>query len=116
MQKRTAAQIKFGRLGRWVIETNFRGGAIGSDGGLLLLRQVGRRLGLLKAITGILPDRRSPLLVKLHTEQLLRQRVFGLCQGYDDLNGHDSLRDRQHWGVTPQAQVGLINELKPVSC
>ena len=26
------------------------------------------------------------------TKQLLRQRVFGLCQGYEDLNDHDRLR------------------------
>lgn len=52
-----------------------------------------RRLGLLDAAAGILPDPRSPLLVKHQTEQLLRQRVFGLCQGYEDLNDHDSLRD-----------------------
>ena len=92
MPKCTADQIEFGRLGRRVVEANFRGGAISSDGGLLLLREVDRRLGLLDAVAGTLPDPRSPLLVKHPTEQLLRQRVFGLCQGYEDLNDHDSLR------------------------
>jgi len=93
MPKCTADQIEFGRLGRRVVEANFRGGAISSDGGLLLLREVDQRLGLLDAVAGTLPDPRSPLLVKHQTEQLLRQRVFGLCQGYEDLNDHDSLRD-----------------------
>ena len=92
MPKCTADQIEFGRLGRRVVEANFRGGAISSDGGLLVLRQVERRLGLLGAVAETLPDPRSPLLVKHQTEQLLRQRVFGLCQGYEDLNDHDSLR------------------------
>jgi Transposase DDE domain group 1 len=49
---------------------------------LLLLRQVERRLGLLKAVAKVLPDPRNPWLVQHTTEQLLRQRVFGLCQGY----------------------------------
>lgn len=93
MPKCTADQIEFGRLGRRVIEANFQGGAITSDGGLLLLRKVDRRLGLLSAVAETLPDPRSPLLLKHPTEQLLRQRVFGLCQGYEDLNDHDSLRD-----------------------
>src|SRR4030042_6285748 len=93
MPKCTADQIEFGRLGRRVVEANFEGGAISSDGGLLMLRQVERRLGLLGAVAETLPDPRSPLLVKHQTEQLLRQRVFGLCQGYEDLNDHDSLRD-----------------------
>lgn len=79
MPKCTADQIEFGRLGRRVVEANFEGGAISSDGGLLLLREVDQRLGLLEAVAGILPDPRRPLLVKHQTEQLLRQRVFGLC-------------------------------------
>ncbi|MBA3506124.1 MAG: transposase, partial [Betaproteobacteria bacterium] len=60
---------------------------------MLLLRQVERRLGLLKAVANVLPDPRDPCLVQHSTEQLLRQRVFGLCQGYEDLNDHDRLRD-----------------------
>lgn len=41
----------------------------------------------------ILPAQSRKLLVRRQTEQLLRQRVFGLCQGYEDLNDPDSLRD-----------------------
>lgn len=82
----------FGALGRRHIEVGFDGGEVTSDSGLLLLRQVERRLGLLKAVAQILPDPRDPSLVTHTTEQLLRQRVFGLCQGYEDLNDHDQLR------------------------
>jgi hypothetical protein len=82
----------FSRFGRRQIDVRFDGGDVSSDGGLLLLREVERRLGLLKAIAPLLPDPRSPLLVRHSTEQLLRQRVFGLCQGYEDLNDHDRLR------------------------
>lgn len=38
MPKCTADQMDFGRLGRRVIEANFEGGALSSDGGLMLLR------------------------------------------------------------------------------
>jgi len=93
MPKCTVDQIEFGRFGRRVVEANFEGGAISSDGGLLMLRQVEQRLGLLGAVAKTLPEPRSQHLVKHQTEQLLRQRVFGLCQGYEDLNDHDSLRD-----------------------
>lgn len=89
----TVRGVPFSKFGRREIDVRFDGGAVSSDGGLLLLREVERRLGLLKAVAGILPDPRSPLLVKHKTEQLLRQRVFGLCQGYEDLNDHDTLRD-----------------------
>ena len=89
----TVGQMPFSKLGRREIDVQFDGGAVSSDGGILLLREVEKRLGLLKAVADILPDPRSPLLVKHKTEQLLRQRVFGLCQGYEDLNDHDTLRD-----------------------
>jgi len=46
MPKCTADQIEFGRLGRRIIEANFEGGDISSDGGLMLLRQVDQRIGL----------------------------------------------------------------------
>ena len=42
--------MEFGRLGRCTIEANFEGGALSSDGGLMLLRQVDRRLGLSRAV------------------------------------------------------------------
>ena len=87
-----ATQVPFAKLGRRAIDFHFDGGDVSSDGGLLLLRQVERRLGLLKAVAQMLPDPRNPWLVHT-TEQLLRQRVFGLCQGYEDLNDHDRLRD-----------------------
>ena len=89
----TVREMPFAKLGRREIEVGFDGGEVSSDGGLLLLRQVERRLGLLKAVAEQLPDPRSPLLVKHKTEQMLRQRVFGLCQGYEDLNDHDTLRN-----------------------
>ena len=89
----TVSQVPFTKLGRRAIDVRFDGGDVTSDGGLLLLRQVERRLGLLKAVAKVLPDPRDPVLVRHTTEQLLRQRVYGLCQGYEDLNDHDRLRD-----------------------
>ena len=91
----------FGALGRRQIEVGFDGGEVSSDAGLLLLRQVERKLGLLKAVARVLPDSRNPDLIVHTTEQLLRQRVFGLCQGYEDLNDHDQLR------LDPAVQMAL---------
>jgi hypothetical protein len=44
----TRKQMKFGRLGRRVIEANFEGGALSSDGGLMLLRQKKRTIHVLQ--------------------------------------------------------------------
>lgn len=96
----------FGAVGRRHIQVGFDGGEVTSEAGLLLLRQVERKLGLLKAVARVLPDPRNPDLIVHTSEQLLRQRVFGLCQGYEDLNDHDQLR------LDPALQTALDKRAK----
>ncbi len=55
---------------------------------MLPLRQADRQIGLLKVLDRVLNDPRDPWLIK-HTQlSLLRQCVYALCQGYEDLNDH----------------------------
>ena len=88
----TAKNIEFGRLGRKYIEANFKGGNISSDGGALLLRQMDRQLGLSEAAAAALRDPRNPLQVVHSLRNLVAQRIYGLCCGYEDLNDHNQLR------------------------
>ena len=57
-----------------------------------MLREVERRVGLLSAVAKRIQDPRSPLLIKHSLASLLKQRVYGLCLGYEDLNDHHQLR------------------------
>jgi hypothetical protein len=66
---------------------------ITSDGGMVLLHRVDRRFGLMKRFAACFVDHRAPELIEHEVEELLRQRVFGLCCGYEDLNDHTALRD-----------------------
>ena len=81
--------IDFGRLGRRHIEANFEGGSISSDGGVMLLRQVDHRLGLSGSIAKVLNDPRDPSRVTHSLRDLVAQRLYALCCGYEDLNDHD---------------------------
>lgn len=92
MPKCTADEMGFGRLGRRVIEANFEGGALSSDGGLMLLRQVDRKIGLTAAVANALHDPRNPDLIVHELRDLVAQRLYGLCCGYEDLNDHTALR------------------------
>lgn len=92
MPKCTQAKIDFGRLGRRVIEADFSGGDLSSDGGLLLLRQVDEYLGLSRAAAAAIPDPRDPERIRHGLRALLAQRLYGLCCGYEDLNDHKALR------------------------
>ena len=56
--------LRFGRLGRRVIEGRFDGGSMTSDGGMMLLGQLDRKLGLMDAAARCIADSRSPVLIK----------------------------------------------------
>jgi hypothetical protein len=107
MPKCTADEMGFGRLGRRMIEANFRGGTISSDGGVMLLRQMDRRMGLSAAVAAALSDPRNPERITHTLRDLVAQRLYGLCCGYEDLNDHDRLRH----DPLMQTAVGKVEEL-----
>ena len=110
----TQEEMMFGRLGRRVIEANFDGGALSSDGGLMLLRQVDRRIGLSKAVAGALHDPRRQDMIVHEMRDLVAQRLYALCCGYEDLNDHAALRN----DPLMQTAVGRTDELgsSPTLC
>lgn len=107
MPKCTDGTMELGRVGRRVIEANFDGGDIGSDGGVLLLRRVDERIGLSRAAAAALGDPRDPTRITHSLRDLLSQRIYGLCCGYEDLNDHDTLRD----DLLMQTAVGRVDAL-----
>lgn len=83
----------FGACGRREVVASFDGGTISSDGGVLLLREVDRRLELMPRLARCFRDERSALLIRHRVEELIAQRVYALALGYEDLNDHEQLRD-----------------------
>ncbi len=79
------------------IQGNFEGGEVTSDGGLVVLRQVDRWIGLTKALAKRLPDQRDPDKIEHSLGSMLRQRIYELALGYEDLNDHDTLRKDPLW-------------------
>ena len=65
--------MDFGQVGRRVVEGRFDGGSMTSDGGVVLLGQVDRKLGLMDAAARCIADPRSPLLIKHGVRNMLRQ-------------------------------------------
>lgn len=84
--------FSFSSCQRRRVEASFDGGHVTSDGGVLLLREAERRLGLLERVGRALGDSRRSKSCEHSVVSMLRQRVFGLCLGYEDLNDHDTLR------------------------
>jgi len=68
------------------------GGALTSDAGVLLLRQLDERLGLTRGLAGCVVDRRESSKVRHDVLSLLRQRLYQIALGYEDCNDADHLR------------------------
>lgn len=107
MPKCTDERVEFGRVGRRVIEAAFDGGDIVSDGGVLLLRQVDRRLGLTQAAAAVFNDPRRTASVKHGLREMLAQRIYALCCGWQDVTDHNTLRR----DAVLQTAVGCVDEL-----
>ena len=88
----TQESFQFPVLKRRIVEANFQGGDITSNGGVLLLQQVDHRLGLSEAVAHTLDDPRRQAGIEHNNLSLLRQRVYALALGYEDLNDHETLR------------------------
>lgn len=74
------------------IQVDFKGGTVTSDAGVLLLRSVDRKIGLTRAVDSVLSDPRRQASCTHSQLSMLRQRIYGLCVGYEDLNDHQTLR------------------------
>ena len=85
-------QLEFHGLGRRAVVARFDGGAISTDGGALLLREVEAKTGLLAAVAEQFIDHRDPELIEHTAGELVSQRILALALGYADLNDHDRLR------------------------
>ena len=74
------------------IVARFDGGLLSSDGGLLALREVERRLGLAERLAACIDDPRLPERVRHGVAEILRFRMLMIAAGYEDGNDADSLR------------------------
>ena len=91
----TASKLEFHGLGRRDVVGVFDGGEITGDAGGIVLREVERRTHILGRLAGCFEDHRRAERVEHPVERLVKQRVLGICLGYEDLNDHDELcRDR----------------------
>jgi hypothetical protein len=77
----------------------FDGGAITSDAGALLLREVEAKMAVIARFADCFTDYRDAEAIEHSVNHLIAQRVYGLALGYEDLNDHDQLRHDPLMGV-----------------
>jgi hypothetical protein len=85
-------QFSFGKVkGRNVI-ANFKGGTLTSDGGLVLVAELDKKRQITARFADCFSDHRHQGYVEHSLVDLVAQRIYGLIQGYEDLNDHEKLR------------------------
>lgn len=87
------AELDLGRSGGRKLVGAFDGGAITSNGGAVLLGAADRATGLSHRLAACFTDLRIADTVRHSVPDLLRQRIFGIALGHEDLIDHDVLRD-----------------------
>ncbi len=72
--------------GKTAVSVDFSAKEISSDGSLILLEKLEREHKLINYFSNYLPDLRNPRLITYTREIQLKQRVFMMMLGYEDVN------------------------------
>jgi hypothetical protein len=86
------SQTTFSFYSQGKVRTDFAGGQLSSDAGLLTLRAFDERHHLTAELAEAVRDRRDPRHVDHSLLELLRQRLYAICAGYEDANDAQYLR------------------------
>jgi len=92
MTKCSTPSIAFSSCKSRKVQADFSGGEITSDAGVLLLQKADRKIKLTQRIAKQMKDPRNRKKCKHSLRDLLRQRVYAISLGYEDVNDHDALR------------------------
>src|ERR1700739_618720 len=74
------------------VVARFDGGTWSSEGGLLALREIERRLGLADRLAGCLRDPRMPEKVVHRLSYIIRSRMLIIAAGFQDRTDANTLR------------------------
>jgi hypothetical protein len=95
----TSESYAFGSLERRAVVADFSGGQITTDGGVILIAQLDQYYRLSERVAACFSDGREASRVQHELKDIVAQRLYGLVQGYEDLNDHDTLRHDPMFGV-----------------
>jgi Transposase DDE domain group 1 len=74
------------------IALDFEGGALSSDAGLIVLRELDEAMGLTGHLEGLLEDHRDCRYIQHTCAEMVRQRLYQIAAGYEDAIDANLLR------------------------
>src|ERR1700722_11151126 len=97
------------------LRVDFQGARVTSDGGLILVREVGDRLGLSELIDRHLSDSRRGKNIQLPLADLLRQSIYSRLAGYEDVNDAARLPQYPTFRLIGSRRIrGSVNLASPI--
>jgi hypothetical protein len=92
MTENSLLPFSFPAVYRKKVTAAFDGGRISSDGGVILLAEADRRLGLAAKLAAVIFDHRDPTRITHSLADILRGRILAIACGWEDGNDFDHLR------------------------
>jgi hypothetical protein len=92
----------------------FDGGALSTDGGVLVLREIERKRGIADVLASCLVDHRDPTRTLHSHASMIRSRMMAIACGYEDCDDMDALRHDPALKMAcerlPDAALGLASQ------
>lgn len=92
MTQNNQLSFEFKTISGKKVTADFTGGQVTSDGGVLLLREIANRLGIVDQLAEVIRDTRHPSYVRHEVKRLLMQRILQIACGYEDADDADDIR------------------------
>ena len=100
------------------VQVMFDAGRLTSDGGVLVLAEIERHLGIAERLAGCIADPRAPDRVQHGLAEMIRYRALLIAAGYEDANDCDALRAdpafKMAVGRLPESGLDLCSQ--PTMC
>jgi hypothetical protein len=92
MEQNKQLSLQFASISGKKVTADFTGGDVTSDVGVLAMREVANKIGIIEQLAQAIHDERHQCYVKHELKGLLTQRIFQIICGYDDANDANDLR------------------------
>ena len=92
MEENKQLSLQFASISGKKVTADFTGGDVTSDVGVLVMREIANRIGIMEQLARAIHDERHQSYVKHEIIELLTQRIFQIICGYEDANDADDLR------------------------